>query len=135
MMHPYLYAGLRKTDHEEYLSHLRATNTLQRSRAKERTMIYGQHKIEAMAERAGWTVDYLLNGGRKRKLNTVRQVIMYVLREDGYTYKEIGRMMGGRDHATIMHGEQAARDAIAVQDAIFAHWWPRVTREPFPPRP
>lgn len=135
MMHPYLYAGLRKNEQHEYLSCMKARDAGKTYRHKQRNMRYAHDKIEAMAQRAGWTVDHLLNGGRKRELNTVRQIIMYVLREDGYTYKEIGRLMGGRDHATIMHGEQAAREAIAVQDAIFAHWWPRVTREPFPPRP
>jgi chromosomal replication initiator protein len=45
--------------------------------------------------------------GEKRDANLVRarQVCMYVLKTEGkLTYSEIGNLLGGRDHTTIMHG-------------------------------
>lgn len=45
--------------------------------------------------------------GPKRDANLVkaRQVAMYLLKEElGLTYVEIGGLLGGRDHTTIMHG-------------------------------
>lgn len=34
-----------------------------------------------------------------------RQVAMYLLKKElGLTYVEIGNLLGGRDHTTVMHG-------------------------------
>jgi chromosomal replication initiator protein len=42
---------------------------------------------------------------RDAKLVRARQTCMYVLKRDlGLTYVEIGNLLGGRDHTTIMHG-------------------------------
>lgn len=42
---------------------------------------------------------------RDARLVRARQVCMYVLKtEGGLTYSEIGNLLGGRDHTTIMHG-------------------------------
>lgn len=42
---------------------------------------------------------------RDAKLVRARQVCMYVFKtEGGLTYSEIGNLLGGRDHTTIMHG-------------------------------
>ena len=42
---------------------------------------------------------------RDAKLVRARQVCMYVFKtEGGLTYTEIGNLLGGRDHTTIMHG-------------------------------
>jgi chromosomal replication initiator protein len=41
-----------------------------------------------------------------------RQVAMYLIRENGqYRLSDIGDMLGGRDHTTILHGcEKIARE-------------------------
>lgn len=42
---------------------------------------------------------------REASLVKARQIAMYILKyELGLTYMEIGNMLGGRDHSTIMHG-------------------------------
>jgi len=47
----------------------------------------------------------LFGACRKAKLVLPRQVTMYLLREDlGLPLMEIGDILGGRDHTTIMHG-------------------------------
>jgi chromosomal replication initiator protein len=42
---------------------------------------------------------------RDRQLTYARQIAMYLLREEARrTLAEIGRLLGGRDHATVLHG-------------------------------
>jgi chromosomal replication initiator protein len=43
--------------------------------------------------------------GRSKEIVLPRQVAMYVLREEtGSSLVEIGALLGGRDHSTVMHG-------------------------------
>ena len=47
----------------------------------------------------------LKSAKRDARLVRARQVCMYVFKkEGGLTYSEIGNLLGGRDHTTIMHG-------------------------------
>jgi chromosomal replication initiator protein len=53
--------------------------------------------------------------GAKRDARIVRarQVCMYVFKtEGGLTYSEIGNLLGGRDHTTIMHGVEKINSLI-----------------------
>ncbi len=67
--------------------------------------------------------------GQKRdaRLVRARQACMYVLKkENGLTYKEIGNILGGRDHTTIMHGvekienlltqNKSSEEALGIKD-------------------
>jgi chromosomal replication initiator protein len=50
---------------------------------------------------------------RDARLVRARQVCMYVLKnEGGLTYSEIGNLLGGRDHTTIMHGVGKIEDLL-----------------------
>ena len=53
----------------------------------------------------------ILGRCRKRELVIARQICFYCLRENGFTYKTIGKLMQ-RDHATIIHGFETVRDCI-----------------------
>lgn len=47
----------------------------------------------------------LLGEGRAKMIAQPRQVLMYLLRiEMGLPFEEVGKILGGRDHTTIMHG-------------------------------
>lgn len=47
----------------------------------------------------------LMGKGRSRPISYPRQILMYILRKDlGLPYEEVGRLVGGRDHTTVMHG-------------------------------
>ena len=49
--------------------------------------------------------DDLVGKRRDARTSASRQVAMYLLRNDGReTFPEIGRLLGGRDHSTILHG-------------------------------
>lgn len=63
-----------------------------------------------------YTIKITALRGTKRdaKLVRARHACMYVLkREGGLTYSEIGNLLGGRDHTTIMHGVTKIEGLIA----------------------
>ncbi len=73
--------------------------------------------IQAVASYYHITVDDLRSKGRRRTIAWPRQIAMYLLREEtDLSYPQIGELLGGRDHSTVMHGyervaEQLANDA------------------------
>ena len=52
---------------------------------------------------------------RDASLVRARQVAMYVLKKDlGLTFVEIGNILGGRDHTTIMHGVEKVEKMVSL---------------------
>lgn len=52
--------------------------------------------------------------GRAARLTEARQAVMYALRETGrYSLVEIGRLMGGRDHTTVIYATRQAAQRAA----------------------
>ena len=61
--------------------------------------------IQAIIGFSGITGEALRGKGRAKQVVLPRQVAMYLLREDtGASLVEIGRLLGGRDHSTVLHG-------------------------------
>lgn len=60
-------------------------------------------EIEAIAKEHCFTVEDILGPRKFKHLVTVRRKCIVMLREKGYSTTEIGRIMGGRDHSTIVH--------------------------------
>ena len=55
----------------------------------------------------GLTPDQINGPQRFRPIVRVRQAVAYVAAEQGkHTYSHIGRVMGGRDHTTIIHAHR-----------------------------
>lgn len=64
-----------------------------------------QSIINAVCHHFNLSQQLLTSRGRARHLTYARQLAMYLLREEARRpLTEIGRMLGGRDHATILHG-------------------------------
>lgn len=60
---------------------------------------------ELVANHYQVTVEDLLGSCRTRDLVHPRHILMYLLKHEvGMTYPLIGKVIGGRDHTTIMHG-------------------------------
>ncbi len=78
---------------------------------------------EATCQTFGLTLDELLSATRTRRVAWPRQVAMYLAREltDG-TLPAIGQAFGGRNHATVLHACQRAKERIssdaAAHDAV-----------------
>ena len=61
----------------------------------------------------------LLGPSRLRNVVWPRQVAMYVARQAGFTFTEIGAYFGDRDHTTVMHSCDRVEKALAT-DATLA---------------
>ena len=80
----------------------------------------------------GLKVDDLLARSRKRTVSVPRQVAMYLLiHEIGLPPTQVGRLLGGRDHSTVIHGAgkingemsedtELRHDVQAIKESIFA---------------
>jgi chromosomal replication initiation ATPase DnaA len=60
--------------------------------------------MQDVAERHGLTVDDIKSPSRVHRIVVARQETYYLLREAGYSYPQIGRFCGGRDHSSALHG-------------------------------
>lgn len=53
---------------------------------------------------------------RDASLVKIRQITMYLLKKDlGLTFVEIGNMLGGRDHTTVMHGVEKIEAQLSTK--------------------
>jgi chromosomal replication initiator protein len=61
-----------------------------------------------------------LTGARRLRAVTLpRQVVMYLLRKElSLPLNEVGRILGGRDHTTVIHGEDKITKALAASDQL-----------------
>src|SRR5205807_10193900 len=76
--------------------------------------------LETTAKRFTWTIDDLCGRSRRRPLVTARQIGMYVFRElTDYSYPQIAREFGGRDHTTVMHAVEKITDQMAERRHIY----------------
>ncbi|MCH7713406.1 MAG: chromosomal replication initiator protein DnaA [Chloroflexi bacterium] len=88
--------------------------------------------IEKVASHYKFDTDVLTGRRRTKKIALARQVAMYLLiYELEMSPTQVGRMLGGRDHATVIHGagkingeisedRQLRQDVLAIKEAIFS---------------
>ena len=71
--------------------------------------------LEVAAAYFGITIADLTGRSRSAKIALQRQMVMYVMREEtGASLPQIGAVLGGRDHTTVIHGfERVATDLEA----------------------
>jgi chromosomal replication initiator protein len=78
-----------------------------------RKAFYPEETIKSICEFYNIKPTQLKGVKRDAKLVRARQVCMYVFKnQGGLTYSEIGNLLGGRDHTTIMHGVGKIEDLI-----------------------
>lgn len=62
----------------------------------------------------------LLFNSRKKELVFKRQIIMWYLRiNTSLSLSEIGKMLGGKDHATVLHGYKVVKNYLEYKDKYF----------------
>lgn len=72
--------------------------------------------VEAVEHVTGMHFDTFNVKSRRDELVTARHLFMYMVRDNmKLTLSTIGRMLGGRDHSTIIHGIQTADNWITNQ--------------------
>ena len=71
----------------------------------QRGRITAEMIIKAVSTHYGIEIDVLTGRGRSRNVAVPRQVAMYLLREETEaSLVEIGNLLGGRDHTTVIYG-------------------------------
>ena len=88
--------------------------------------------LSEVADYFGLRVDDLLARSRKKNVAIPRQVAMYLLiHEIGLPPTQVGRLLGGRDHSTVIHGagkingemnedSELRHDVQAIKESIFS---------------
>jgi chromosomal replication initiator protein len=67
----------------------------------------------------GTNIVELIGRGRSAPLALQRQIVMYVMRmETGASYPQIGDILGGRDHTTVMHGCDKVTEEIVTSPEL-----------------
>jgi chromosomal replication initiator protein len=85
----------------------------------QRTMIGPGQVVEAVARSFGLTIDQITGRDRSREVALPRQVAMYLLRESGnISLPQIGEVLGGRDHTTVMYACDKVADLIERDDRL-----------------
>lgn len=72
--------------------------------------------INEYCSKIGMPLEKLKSKSRKREVITARFIYWYHLRENRYTYEEIGRMFG-MNHATVIHAVRTVDNFIAIDDS------------------
>lgn len=75
--------------------------------------------ISAWIESQGIAPSAYFGYGRMRVYTGRRYIVWYHLKDMGLSLNEIGRMFGGRDHATILHGIKNHHNWIDGNDKAY----------------
>jgi len=75
--------------------------------------------VRMVAEAFGITVDQILARDRSRAVALPRQIAMYLLREEAQiSLPQIGDVLGGRDHTTVMYACDKVSDLLEEDDRL-----------------
>ncbi len=88
--------------------------------------------INTVASYFGLAPQEVQGNKRTKKIALARQIVMYLLREEGQLhFGTIGRQLGGRDHSTVLHGwqkiahdmnldNQLRRDVLELKNLLYS---------------
>ena len=75
--------------------------------------------LEAVSRAFGVSNDRLVGRERTREVALPRQIAMYLLREEGgISLPQIGAMIGGRDHTTVIYACDKVNDLMETDDRL-----------------
>lgn len=88
-----------------------------------------EHFINRVSVVVNVTPDDLRSKSRRRELSEARQLIIHMIamKFPNLSLSTIGRMFGGRDHATIIHAKKSINDRLTV-DKLFKAYYHKVTQ-------
>jgi chromosomal replication initiation ATPase DnaA len=72
------------------------------------------HHLNYVAAAFNVDPDAVLGHSRAANVAAARQLLYWLLRQDGLSYPVIGALVG-RHHTTVIHGVRAVNDGIAEQ--------------------
>jgi len=75
--------------------------------------------VRSVADAFGVPIERMLGRDRSQEVALPRQIAMYLLREESnISLPQIGEVLGGRDHTTIMYGCEKINDLIERDDRL-----------------
>jgi len=75
--------------------------------------------VQIIAAQYGVSEDVVYEKTRRKEIVRVRQVAMYILREDfNISYPLIGQKMGGRDHTTVIHSHLKIKNDLKTDPSL-----------------
>ncbi|MBI4137392.1 chromosomal replication initiator protein DnaA [Candidatus Roizmanbacteria bacterium] len=75
--------------------------------------------VELFAVHFDLRPEHITGKSRKKQIAEPRQLLMYLLRHElGISLSEIGRLLGGRDHTTVMHGIEKITNLLPKKERI-----------------
>lgn len=75
--------------------------------------------VRKVADEFGVPLERILSRDRSREVALPRQIAMYLLREDAnISLPQIGEVLGGRDHTTVMYGCEKIADLLERDDRL-----------------
>ncbi len=79
--------------------------------------------LSTVARHYGLSEEDLIGRSRKRVVSQPRQLCMYLIREETDTsLPQIGQLLDGRDHTTILHGCEKIAGQIETDDQLRRDW-------------
>ncbi|MEW6567518.1 MAG: chromosomal replication initiator protein DnaA [Chloroflexota bacterium] len=83
------------------------------------TALTSDRIISAVAEHFGVDEDRLLSRDRSQEVALPRQVAMYLIREETHaSLPQIGDVLGGRDHTTVLYGCDKIAERLETDDSL-----------------
>jgi chromosomal replication initiator protein len=98
-----------------------------------RTQLTPQSIIQCVSKYFGLSMEQMTGKGRDKTVVLPRQIAMYLVREEtNASLEQIGQMLGGRDHTTVMHGwdkigaalqedHQLRNDVLAIRSTLYGN--------------
>jgi chromosomal replication initiator protein len=83
-----------------------------------RKEVHPEDVVRAVADVFGVTIDRIMGRDRSRDVALPRQVVMYLLRSENISLPQIGDVLGGRDHTTVMYACDKVADLLERDDRL-----------------
>jgi chromosomal replication initiator protein len=97
--------------------HVLADLAVEHNQAQQRVAL--RHLLAVTARYFGIAQATLTSKSRRASLVQARSVVVHLARRlTDLSYAEIGRVLGGRDHSTIMHADQRFGERLASDPAM-----------------
>ncbi|HQW36986.1 MAG TPA: chromosomal replication initiator protein DnaA [Thermoflexales bacterium] len=75
--------------------------------------------VETVAKYFNVSVSEIVSPSRSKELVQPRQIAMYLVRQEtDSSLPEIGALLGGRDHTTVIHGVDRVKDRLETEDQL-----------------
>lgn len=96
-----------------------ATSALETVLNKKRRALKSKDILDLVANFFDIRVKDLLSQKRNKDIAVPRQIAMYILREELHqSFPQIAKILGGRDHTTIMHGFNKIKNVIKNKSSL-----------------